>query len=343
MPGSEPTMAEWKALLAAAVRVKDVAPWMWMTETDIFGVQDPETGELGFVSVMGMMGVHYAVAVYIGRRGLRGFWRLQSMEWPANSPELMFEIPFLQASFEDRQDLSPSDYRLIKKSGFKFWGRSAWPLFRSYRPGYFPWYLEPWEARFLTHALEQTVEVAMRFKEDPDLLKPRARNRYLVRVPQVRGETVTWSDKEREIRLPRREKIRVILDPDQLLWAKQLPRSRATFEVDCFAMPARVGKRGERPFVPYLLLVADARTGAVLGSDVLKPVPDMMRMWGEVPEALVEQLRSIRVLPETIRTRGALLAELLRTVTEELGIELKRVQRLRAVDAFKAFYMQQLR
>ncbi len=41
-----------------------------MTEGDVFGVQDPDTGELGFVSVMGMLGEHYAVSVYLGTRAV---------------------------------------------------------------------------------------------------------------------------------------------------------------------------------------------------------------------------------------------------------------------------------
>jgi hypothetical protein len=55
MTESKPTLNDWLGLYQAAMRVKEVAPWEWMTETDVFGVQEPETGELGFVSIMGML------------------------------------------------------------------------------------------------------------------------------------------------------------------------------------------------------------------------------------------------------------------------------------------------
>jgi hypothetical protein len=64
MAGSSPTPSEWRKLYQAAIRVKEIASWDWMTETDIFGVQGPETDEIGFVSIMGMLGEHLAVAVY---------------------------------------------------------------------------------------------------------------------------------------------------------------------------------------------------------------------------------------------------------------------------------------
>jgi len=64
-----PTLEEWRRLYQATMRVKELAPWDWMTETDIFGVRDPEIHETGFVSVMGMRGEHFSLAVYLGGRG----------------------------------------------------------------------------------------------------------------------------------------------------------------------------------------------------------------------------------------------------------------------------------
>ncbi len=69
-----PSTDEAHQLYSAAVRVKELAPWKWMDESELFGVQSPETGELGFVSIMGMAGEHFAVAVYQGAKGCTAFW-----------------------------------------------------------------------------------------------------------------------------------------------------------------------------------------------------------------------------------------------------------------------------
>jgi len=69
MAEPSPTLNEWRKLYQAAIRIKEIAPWEWMTETDIFGVQDPETDEISFVSIMGMLGEHLSLAVYRGGEG----------------------------------------------------------------------------------------------------------------------------------------------------------------------------------------------------------------------------------------------------------------------------------
>ena len=84
-----PSLKEAKQLYRAAVRVKELAPWDWMDESDIFGVQNPETGELGFVSIMGMAGEHFAIGLYQGAEGLYGFWDLESEGFMANPRQLL--------------------------------------------------------------------------------------------------------------------------------------------------------------------------------------------------------------------------------------------------------------
>src|SRR5262245_1782397 len=68
-----PTVEEWRRLYATSGRVKEMAPWEWMMEDEVFGVRNPESDEIGFVSVMGAGGEHFAVAVYPGADALYQF------------------------------------------------------------------------------------------------------------------------------------------------------------------------------------------------------------------------------------------------------------------------------
>ena len=63
-----------------------------MHEDDILGVQIPGTGEFGFVSVMGNLGEHFAVAICEGQKGLSGFWDMQEMGKQL-TPEFVLQIP----------------------------------------------------------------------------------------------------------------------------------------------------------------------------------------------------------------------------------------------------------
>lgn len=129
------------------------------------GIQHPDRG-LGFISVMGMLGEHYAVSVYRGAKGLYDFWNMQkhAMKSEADgSPiEAFLEMSHVQLSFEDRDMLTDEDRSLIKKLGLKYRGRQEWPMFRSYGDGQFPWYLDAQEALFLTVGLERLKTLPVR-------------------------------------------------------------------------------------------------------------------------------------------------------------------------------------
>ena len=134
----------WSRLYELAGRVQAMAPWSWMEETDIFGVEIPGTDKVVFISVMGAIGEHFSVALYPGIEGLSALWALHSDDHA--EPERVLEIPQTQLSFENRVQLRQEDHRILKQLGLRFRGKNAWPLFRSYRPGFVPWFIDADEA-----------------------------------------------------------------------------------------------------------------------------------------------------------------------------------------------------
>lgn len=331
--------AEWFALYQAAMQVKAMAPWEWMSEDDLFGVQHPTIDEIGFVSVMGSLGEHYAVAVYLGPKGLYGFWGLHENE-PKLVAEDLFKIPQLQASFEDRNELTKQDRDLIKELGLKFRGRQAWPMFRSIRPGYFPWYLESAEAQLLTSALTQVLDVAPRFKENPDLLTPGDDDAYLVRIQQEEADGMVWSDTIMTVALPPPESISIAMDLEALEQLKQAAPGHGRMEIDLFMLPAQIGEQGTRPYYTYVLLIVDAASGMILGNDLLQPTPTLEAMYGLIPMTVVRQLAHIGIVPAEIHVRSPILAQLLPLLEQNLGFTVGHVPFLPQLEAVKAFLSQ---
>src|SRR5262245_26255650 len=177
-----------------------------MLEDDIFGVRNPERDEIGFVSVMGAAGEHFGIALYQGASALYDFLALRE-ETRDGRPdgvvaERLLEIPQLQASFEDRGRLQKEDRDVIKKLDLKFRGAHNWPMFRNYAPGMFPWFLTSSEARFLTIALEQLLDVALRFRDDEDILSGGEYDDFLVRVPRVENARLGWEAKTMRVAGP---------------------------------------------------------------------------------------------------------------------------------------------
>jgi hypothetical protein len=327
---NEPSLDDWKRLYDLMAQLKDLAPWEWMEEDDIFGIQIPETGELGFISVMGILGEHLAVAVYQGVKGLGGFWQMHS-QGPKITPEIALQIPQLQASFEDRDLIAKEDRDVMKQLGLKYRGAKAWPQFRSYRPGCFPWFIEREEAKILIHALEQVLEMAPRFKENPDLLMPATDQDYLVRV----NNNGTWEDSVRQILLRDEKMIELLMNEEALEHLRTLIPGKFILEIDFYMMEEPVQeKRNERPFFPFILMLADHESGMIVGIDMLTPLPSLEEMWYEIPAIVVEKLAD-GLPPKEIHVKDDMLYILLQPVAEEAGFSLKKQSRLKQIDRAK--------
>lgn len=329
MPTNSPAMDDWKKLYDLMSQVEKLAPWEWMHEDDIFGFQMPGTDELGFVSVMGALGEHYSIAIYQGARGLDGFWHMQELG-DKMTPETVLQVPQLQASFEDRVETTADDREIIKKLGLKFRGAKAWPQFRSYRPGCFPWYIEKAEAEMLICGLEQLLDVAPRFKENSDIFMPTDDDDdYLVRV----RKNDIWEDTTQYLDLHEGTTLELKMNMAALAHLKKMMPGKAIIEVDLFMVSNPIHeKRQERPYFPYMLMVCDHESRMILSADLLKPLPTLEAMWEDVPAKTVEILAG-GFAPKEIMVRNDFMKSLLEFVGEELGCKVKKSARLSAIDS----------
>jgi hypothetical protein len=329
----------WKQLYDLAKEIKEMAPWDWISESEFFGVQDPNTGELGFVSIMGMNGEHFAIATYRGAEGLYGYWHMANTG-PMGNPEEILEVPQLQLSFEDRNTLTANDREIIKELGMKFRGRSSWPMFRSFRPGYYPWYLKKKEAEFLIHILEQCQNVLPRYEADETLLDPITDETYLVRVAEESENGFEWRDEFMEIIPPNEDAVEITIDGPIMETFLNLEQAVKAVDADVFMFPGQIQeKRGKRPYFAYMLMIVEPETGMVFGTELLSPFPSLEAMWGKVPETIFKAMSNIGIYPNEIRTSSPRLHMVLEPVAEDIGFSVKHVQSLPALEEAKGFIM----
>lgn len=326
------TAEECRPLYELMERVKQLAPWEFMEEDEIFGVIDPDTGEPGFVSVMGAAGEHFAVAVYRGAAGLYRFMKLVEIG-PEVTVDEVLDTPQIQASFEDREMIEKRDREQMKALGLKFRGRNAWPIFRSYRPGFAPWHIDREEARVLAHALEQLLDVGPRLLDtDENLLMPGAQNEFLVRTPERTAKGLVWRDETRAFNPPPADDLTIQADAELLERVSRLPARPMTVEVDCFRLHSIVAPRGERPYFPYALLAVESRQGLPLGIDMLQPLPTPDAMWATTGDALLKMLDNVEFRPGELHVRNSLLFGILSMIGAKTGIKVRRVHSFRALD-----------
>ncbi len=323
-----PTLEEWRRLYSAALAFKQEAPWEWMEEDELFGVRDPETDEIGYVSIMGILGEHLALGLYLGSEGLDGFWRMH-LGGLEGDPFLLLEVSQLQASFEDRETLDDQDREVIKSLGLKFRGRQAWPMFRSYVPGRAPWFLTPQQARFLTVALEQAMDVIHRLEKDPDLLEPEEEGQYLVRVLTERGWEDQWL-----VPPPTPMPAPPPVDTRRLATLREkLPRQAFTLEAELFAFPSYIRDGDDpRPYVPYALMVVEAQSGFLLGTELMLAQPSLDAVWEQTIAKFLDMVGRAGSLPQRIAVRDERLYNLLMPVAAGLGIQIKQSRRLPALE-----------
>lgn len=332
MDTQQPTLDEWRELFAAADEFRRLAPWQWMYDSDVFGVENPETGEVGYCSVMGFRGEHFALGVYQGTEGLASHITLteaavERMEEGTLDPfapdvrELFHRQHGLMASFEDRELLRPEDRAVIKKLGLKYRGRNAWPLFQRLRAYRLPWFITSADARFLAVALRQAAEVGMRCLDSPGYIEKDGEPVYLVRARKETESGPLWVNTWRPApeRVPPPPVDPYVPNDLEAARLERLPRRpELRVEVTFALVPAAINDEAG-PYFPFILLPVESQSGYVLGAQVADPW-DYRDKFGP---ALVKALEELGARPGELRVRRRELRELFSNIAERFGMDLR--------------------
>lgn len=314
----------WRELYEAAVEFRELKPWTWMTDNQLFAVYDVTSGHTGYCSVMGDLGEVFGLAVYVDGEGLASLFRL--FEEEIEDEDLLFEQRSLLLTFEDRRDLDARDVTQIKRLGLTFRGRKKWPLFRDYTPGFFPWYLDGEEAAFFARVLDQAVEVCRRVREDPSILET-GEGCLFARISSIEGGRPLWEDGEVpfEPPPPPGEEPLHVDEPTLKQLRKRFKTAPVAVDFDYFYFPDVVQERkDERPYFPYVPLWMDQRTGLLFPFDLVKPDEKVEQFQRQ----LVKLIETLGAIPKTVRVRREDVRAILSPLAAKLGIRLRRVTRL---------------
>ncbi|MFA4948800.1 MAG: hypothetical protein WC674_09900 [Candidatus Krumholzibacteriia bacterium] len=306
-------------LYGAARAFREIECWRWMWDSDLFGVQNPVDGEISYCCIMGRNGEHFAISAYTGTEGLESYYRIADSETHFERYESYFSQICLAVSFEDREILNPEDVRMLRQTGYTARGPHVWPQIRSHGPGLEPWYVNAEEAASLIHILEQAIQVALRFKENPDLLDSPGGEEYLVRIPEEGPNGLEWRDGW--VLPPVADEPPDIAAPlDEVRMArikKTIPRSSNVWEMGCFYAPGRVVGEGVRPYFPRMTLFVDHESGLVLFAHSSEPG----RFPEQFPAHIMGSIEKTRMIPATMLTGEIETLRMLAPIASALGFE----------------------
>lgn len=349
----------WKYLYEAADEFRQIACWEWMSDSDVFGVQNPESGEIGYCCVLGELGEVYGLVVYLGSSGLEQHRKIQSGKLHAGSPDFAYSQCCLTAWFGARRDLDNADLKVVKELGLKFQANDAWPQFRSMQPGYLPWYLEETEAKFLTLCLAQARQVALRFSKDPDWLTAPGKNLYLVQVPSAKTDSHpvarspdALESAGQQTLFP--ELIDTLVYQWDSEWLRPAPFAKAslrpfpldevrlqrikknsrrydgTWEIDTFFVASPVDG-DNRPFFPFTFLCAERGSGLIMGTVLAE-----QRTWElEFTKSFLDSVEQHKILPRKLSLRKEDLRQLFAPLATQLELEIEMTKKLPDVDRAK--------
>ena len=317
---SEISSQSWVSLYHLASRFKQMAPWRWMNDSDLFGIENPHSKEVGFCCIMGRLGEFFGMAVYKGRAGLYSYEKLLESD-PDEMPKLQaFEQNCLMLGFDQWEELTEIEQERIETLGIKADADGEWPSFRDYSPAMMPWIIETAEQVFyLEKAIEQALELCPRILHDAAFLEAPSelKNPFLVR----RKQENKWENEWLEVESYRPAAISVSIDRRSLREEiGMLPKAQISWCLDYFFVPvATQHEEGGRPFFPKMLVIAQQGGGHIIGHGMFGPDELEQELQSFFTKVAVQE----RCLPESVIVCRYESLELLEQLASSLNIPLE--------------------
>lgn len=317
------TLEEWKKLLTLSQEFNKLKPWQYLDENSIFAIKDPDSGEISYNMVLGILGEVFGIVSYLGDEG---FYHIEQLKINNNINiyDPLINQKCLYLSFEDKKDVEVEMIELAKKVGIKFKSKKEYPMFRSFEPNYFPWYLNRKEVKFFTYILEQSIFVVEKIKNGENILKTKKKNNLPIRF----FENSEW--KNGEINKPEYHKpeIKPMIDLNLLDKSKKFSVKKGlVWEMELVVLPDPIMEEDdEKPYYPYILFLIDKKAKEPIENDTFKH----NKVAKMVPQILLKSIKSSKVIPEKIHTENKELSILLKDICESLGIKLE-VKKMSAV------------
>ncbi len=308
----------WPELFQAVVGFRDLASWRWMNDEDLFGVEDPATGEIGWCCVLGAAGELEGLAVYLGDRGFDRWQRVQAENFRPD--EGLFGQDALVLAFGNRASLWPEEHKRLRALGVACRGERAWPSIESHRYGRLPRTLDDVEATRLAHTIDQALTVAVRAGDGERLLGPDANGRFFVRrLSRTGGTNARWFDERIE---PPKAIVRSAPALDSVAverLRRSIPGTQGVWEVDIVPVMAPVEEPGCEPYMPASFLAIERGSELILHVD-MRPPSDLS---AQAQDGLLEAVRVRGKRPHTVCVRRPWVADGLARVADALGIRVE--------------------
>ena len=322
-----------------AFQYKGTKLWQQFYDDELFAVRLSD-GEIGYCCVMGRIGEHNALGLYVGDEGFQSYQRLRNADHASMTDQQMGELltsqSCLQCSFESKDMLSDEELaevrRYAESHGKTLRGKNAFPQFTKYQPGRFPWrYSSALDEQRICDALSAAIALKKMLRNYSKTdLGIYSLDEEPAKIPLLAFECGQWIIKFTalppvEIRYPE-----PLLSND--VTAARIKRKKKTGVWECgtLRLPNAVqedGHEDEAPWYPLALLFVE------LGNELIQqPIVTDGEDASEMLEQFAQMLMDGKTVPRTICCGDDRAFSLLKDLCAKTGIRLERKEEPEALD-----------
>ncbi len=316
----------WRDLYHAATRLQLLAPWQWMSDSHVFGVNNEHGTRM--VSILGALGEVFGMVTYRGSTGANFLLRLLTGQFAPEDPDGIFCQDALLANFVPLTRLDKPDRNVIQQIGFKaaFSRPKLYPKFKSHKPGYVPWFIDEAEARLLLDDLNNAARFAELLRRIPDLYDSHG-------MPEFPFITATGTG---PLSAGQLEWHAIFADPPppdpavnpqefDLAPLMKLPQvARTQWELTAFYSDMRIGEP-PRPFYPKISMGVESSTGIVVG---VRTCGTEHTMAQTAALGLLQSIQAAQCRPEVVKSDSPLLIQALQPIAAALGLRIAHAKSL---------------
>jgi len=313
-----------------AFQYKGIKLWQQLYDDELFAVRLSD-GAIGYCCVMGMIGEHNALALYVGEEGYQSYCAIRNADQDRMTDQMMGELltsqNCLQCSFESKDMLSEEELEEVRQYASSHQkplrGKNAFPQFTKYRPGRFPWHYDSaLDEQRICDALGAAAALKKMLrsysKEELGLF---SLDEEPAKIPMLVFEGGRWIMKytslpDAEIRYPE-----PMLTNDVTVARIKRKTKTGVWECGTLWLPNAVQKEehaDEAPYYPLALLFIE------LGNELVQePIVTDGEDPAEMLNEFAQQLLDGKTVPRTIRCGDERCFSLLKDLCAKTGIRLE--------------------
>jgi hypothetical protein len=135
LEGEEPlSLATAGRLWDSAAELLELRPWEFLGDEDLILVEDQQSQQICYCSIMGALGEVFSFHVYVGADGYRLFRKIAAGK-PMTAGEFLGSRRGVSVEFVKPSQLTPPDREMLRAFNYPMKRGNTAPMFRAFRPG----------------------------------------------------------------------------------------------------------------------------------------------------------------------------------------------------------------